>query len=231
DNIKNNNSGDEFVGHARAEVTSMSEIEVATAVEVAHEWGKRVACHSRAAESVKRAVRNGVDCIYHCDFADEEALDMLEAVKDRIFVGPAFGLVHNAVFEHDRVGMPREVVERIRNFYGVVKVVKEAEDDPDEASLVMRQAGIDQGSQFLAPARRSEPACAFTAGSGVGHAIFRNAKRRADPNAPIRIGIVGLGAGMIAAHGREGDLIRYYELNPAVKALVDRHFSFVRDTK
>lgn len=125
----------------------------------------------------------------------------------------------------------REVVERVRNFYGVVKVVNEAGDDPDEASLVMRQAGIDQGSQFLAPSRRSEPACAFTAGSGVGHAIFRNAKRRADPNAPVRIGIVGLGAGMVAAHGREGDLIRYYELNPAVKALVDRHFSFVRDTK
>jgi hypothetical protein len=122
------------------------------------------------------------------------------------------------------------VVERIRNFYGVVKVVRESEDDPEEASLVMQQAGIDQGSQFVSPARRQEPACAFTAGSGVGHAIFRNAKRRADPAAPVRIGIVGLGAGMIAAHGRAGDVIRYYELNPAVGALVDRHFSFVRDT-
>ena len=56
---------------------------------------------ARAAESVKRAVRAGVDCIYHCDFADEEALDMLEAVKDRVIVGPAFGLVHNSVFEGD----------------------------------------------------------------------------------------------------------------------------------
>jgi imidazolonepropionase-like amidohydrolase len=113
DNVKLNISGDEFVGHARAEVTSMSEIEVATAVEVAHEWGKRVACHSRAAESVKRAVRNKVDCIYHCDFADAEALDMLEAAKDRIFVGPAFGLVHNAVFESEKVGMSKETVERM----------------------------------------------------------------------------------------------------------------------
>ena len=97
----------------RAEITSMSEIEVATAVEVAHEWNKRVACHSRAAASVKRAVRNGVDCIYHCDFADEEALDMLEAAKDRVIVGPAFGLVHNSVFEGDAVGVPREFVERM----------------------------------------------------------------------------------------------------------------------
>ncbi|MBV9219965.1 MAG: amidohydrolase family protein [Methylobacteriaceae bacterium] len=113
DNIKLNISGDEFVSHARAEVTSMTEIEVATAVEVAHEWGKRVACHSRAAESVKRGVRNGCDCIYHCDFADEEALDMLEAAKDRIIVGPAVGLVHNAVFESERAGMSKETVAKM----------------------------------------------------------------------------------------------------------------------
>jgi imidazolonepropionase-like amidohydrolase len=113
DNIKLNISGDEFVSHARAEVVSMSEGEVRAAVETAHEWGKRVACHSRAAESVKRAVRNGVDCIYHCDFADEEALDMLEAAKDRVIVGPAFGLVHNSVFEGDVVGLTKEIAEKM----------------------------------------------------------------------------------------------------------------------
>lgn len=113
DNVKFNVSGDEFVGHARAEIISMSEDELTAGVEVAHDWGKRVACHSRAAESVKRAVRAGVDCIYHCDFADEEALDMLEAAKDRVIVGPAFGLVHNSVFEGDVVGLTKDVVERM----------------------------------------------------------------------------------------------------------------------
>ena len=113
DNVKINISGDEFVGHARAEVVSMTQAEVDAAVMVAHDWGKRVACHSRAAESVKRAVRAGVDCIYHCDFADEEALDMLEAVKDRVIIGPAFGLVHNCVFEGDVVGLSKAVVDRM----------------------------------------------------------------------------------------------------------------------
>ena len=113
DNVKFNVSGDEFVGHARAEVVSMTEAELSEGVRIAHDWGKRVACHSRAAESVKRAVRAGVDCIYHCDFADEEALDMLEAVKDRVIVGPAFGLVHNSVFEGDVVGLTRDVVDRM----------------------------------------------------------------------------------------------------------------------
>ena len=113
DNIKINISGDEFVSNARAEITSMSELEVATAVEVAHEWNKRVACHARAAASVKRAVRNHVDCVYHCDFADEEALDMLEAAKDRVIVGPAFGLVHNGVYEGAIIGMTKEVVQQM----------------------------------------------------------------------------------------------------------------------
>jgi imidazolonepropionase-like amidohydrolase len=94
DNVKFNVSGDEFVGHARAEIISMREEELREGVAVAHDWGKRVACHSRAAESVKRAVRAGVDCIYHCD-------------------GPAFGLVHNSVFEGDVVGLTKDVVERM----------------------------------------------------------------------------------------------------------------------
>ena len=58
-----------------------------------------VNAHCRAAESVKRAVRCGVDVIYHCEHADEEALDLLESVKDRVFVGPAIGLLHAAVHE------------------------------------------------------------------------------------------------------------------------------------
>ena len=113
DNIKFNVSGDEFVSHSRAEIISMREEELKVGVEVAHDFGKRVACHSRAAESVKRAVRAGVDCIYHCDFADEEALDMLEAAKHRVIVGPAFGLVHNSVYEGDAVGLTKEVAERM----------------------------------------------------------------------------------------------------------------------
>jgi imidazolonepropionase-like amidohydrolase len=111
DNMKINISGDEFVSHARAEITTLEDDELDAFVRVAHAYGKLVAAHARSSLSVKMAVRNKVDCIYHCDFADEEALDMLESVKDRSFVGPAFGLVHNTTKEGDLYGMPREVVE------------------------------------------------------------------------------------------------------------------------
>jgi imidazolonepropionase-like amidohydrolase len=114
DNVKFNISGDEFTSNIRAELVSISQEELNAGVATAHDWGKKVACHARAAEAVKRAVRARIDCIYHCDFADEEALDMLEAVKDKVIIGPAFGLVHNSVFEGDVVGLTREVAERMQ---------------------------------------------------------------------------------------------------------------------
>lgn len=92
DSIKLNVSGDNLYRAAKAEMTVMSEAEIRAGVEVAHDFLRKVNCHCRAAESVKRAVRCGVDVIYHCEHADNEALDLLEREKHRVFVGPAIGL-------------------------------------------------------------------------------------------------------------------------------------------
>jgi imidazolonepropionase-like amidohydrolase len=116
DNLKINISGDEFVSHARAEITTLEDDELQAFVSVAHNFGKMVAAHARSSQSVKMAVRHKVDCIYHCDFADEEALDLLESVKDVSFVGPAFGLVHNCTMEGERYGFSRELAESMHLF-------------------------------------------------------------------------------------------------------------------
>ena len=116
DIMKINISGDEFVSHARAEITTLEDDELAAFVKVAHGFGKVVAAHARSSQSVKMAVRHGVDCIYHCDFADEEALDLLESVKDKSFVGPAFGLVHNCTKEGEIAGITPAVAEAMHLF-------------------------------------------------------------------------------------------------------------------
>ena len=108
DNVKLNISGDDFVPAAKGGMTVMREAEVRIACEVAHDFGKRVASHSRASNAVKRAVQCGVDVIYHCEFADSEALDLLEAARERIFVGPAIGLIHNTMHEAGPWGITRE---------------------------------------------------------------------------------------------------------------------------
>jgi imidazolonepropionase-like amidohydrolase len=108
DNIKLNISGDDLSPAAHGGLTVMSEEEIQTAVRVARDFGKRVNCHARAAESVKRAVRNGIDVIYHCESADEEAIDMLESAKDRVFVGPAIGIIYCTLHEGEKFGFYRD---------------------------------------------------------------------------------------------------------------------------
>jgi spermidine synthase len=48
---------------------------------------------------------------------------------------------------------------------------------------------------------------------------------------PLRIGVIGLGTGTVAAHGRPGDVIRFYEINPEVLRLSDKYFSYRKDSK
>jgi imidazolonepropionase-like amidohydrolase len=117
DSIKLNISGDNLYRAAKAEMTVMSAAEISAGVEVARAFHRKVNAHCRAAESVKRAVRCGVDVIYHCEYADNEALDLLEAEKHRVFVGPAIGLPYAVRENLAASGMGadpglRELVER-----------------------------------------------------------------------------------------------------------------------
>jgi imidazolonepropionase-like amidohydrolase len=96
DLLKLNISGDTGPRNSRSERAVMTDAEVAAAMEIARAAGVRVCAHARSAESVKMCVRHGIGIIYHANFADEEALDLLEANRDRCFVGPALGLTWQA---------------------------------------------------------------------------------------------------------------------------------------
>jgi imidazolonepropionase-like amidohydrolase len=73
----------------------MAEEEVAMAASEARARGKVLAAHARSAGSVKQCVRHGIQNIYHASYSDEEALDMLEANKDKHFVAPGLAWLIN----------------------------------------------------------------------------------------------------------------------------------------
>jgi imidazolonepropionase-like amidohydrolase len=108
DTIKLNISGNQTIANARSHLTVMRDDEVGTATTIAHAHGKRVAAHVRAAASIKLALKHGVDILYHCEYADEECLDLLEAARERVFVAPAVGLLHNLLFEAQPWGITYE---------------------------------------------------------------------------------------------------------------------------
>jgi imidazolonepropionase-like amidohydrolase len=111
DTIKLNISGNQTTPNSASHQNIMNDEEVGTAARTAHAHGKRVAAHVRAAASIKLALKHEVDILYHCEYADEECLDLLQAARDRIFVAPAIGLLHNLLYEAEPWGITYQKAE------------------------------------------------------------------------------------------------------------------------
>jgi imidazolonepropionase-like amidohydrolase len=94
DTIKFLMSSDDAFQRGGSQTLMYSEEETQAIGKAARDAGVWLACHAQAAEAVKRAVRGGFRAIFHCTHADEEALDLLEAHKNEVFVAPAPGLLH-----------------------------------------------------------------------------------------------------------------------------------------
>jgi len=111
----------------------------------------------------------------------------------------------------------------LRNFYGVINV-RDSGEGPD-AMRVLSHGTIIHGKQFLEEDRRDWPTTYYGPTSGVALAIL-DARARG----PARVGVVGLGAGTLAAYGRTGDVFRFYDINPQVVELAHSEFSFLKDS-
>ncbi|KDB50714.1 amidohydrolase [Sphaerotilus natans subsp. natans DSM 6575] len=70
-----------------------TEEELMAAGQAAREHDVWLTGHAHAAEAVRLGVKAGFRVLYHCTYADEAALDLLESAKDRLFVAPSIGIV------------------------------------------------------------------------------------------------------------------------------------------
>jgi imidazolonepropionase-like amidohydrolase len=100
---------------AGSEATVITDEELAAVAQVASARGKVVAAHAVSAGAVKMCLRHGVNVIYHAAFCDSEAMDMLEAAKDRVFVGPTIGFPYTLTHEADRYGVRIDAKTQARN--------------------------------------------------------------------------------------------------------------------
>lgn len=126
DTFKINVSGDrgfETWGAGTA-ATVITDEELATVMQVAAARGKRVAAHSTSAGAVKMCVRHGVHAIYHAAILDEEAMDMLEGAKDRVFVAPTIGFPYALVHEARDYGVEMDAATQRRNEAELASIIK-----------------------------------------------------------------------------------------------------------
>jgi hypothetical protein len=111
-----------------------------------------------------------------------------------------------------------------RNFYGTLRVRQNGHEDDWDSYRTLLHGAIDHGEQWTHPARRREHLTYYCANSGIGRAIRINRAGRSQ-----KIGVVGLGAGSMAAFGRPGDEYRFYEINAEVPKLAASEFSYLAD--
>jgi hypothetical protein len=118
----------------------------------------------------------------------------------------------------------RDTLFATRNFYASLRV-KQTYDPNQHWVRTLSNGTIQHGTQIFTPALMKTPTTYYAEDSGIGLAMRYCCSERAR-----NVGIVGLGAGTIAAYGRPGDRMRFYEINPAVQPIAQHLFTYLRDS-
>lgn len=109
-----------------------------------------------------------------------------------------------------------------RNFYGGLRVAEYDVGTKDEVRVLVHGT-VTHGVQYSAPGRRGEPISYY--GPASGASLAGKYVRRST----LRAGIIGLGAGSLAAYERPGDVFRFYEINPLVEQMARSEFTYLAD--
>ena len=151
----------------------------------------------------------------------------LERWGMRLFaIGWVFGLLLLPAVVVQLNGLRVEYdVASSRNFYGLLNVRDLTSDGVARRILV--DGTTIHGFQLLEASRRNTPTSYYGANTGIA-TVMENMERT---DAGLRVGIVGLGTGTLAAYGEAPDEFRFYELNPAVVDVARRYFSFLQDSR
>jgi hypothetical protein len=120
-----------------------------------------------------------------------------------------------------------------RDFYGAISVQESSVTTTEGSPAPMRQlvhGSILHGQQFMKPGWRGRPLSYFGPYSGAALAVENHPKRLAIE--PMRIGIVGLGIGTLAAYAHMGDDCVCYEISRPVLNVATNPawFTYLADT-
>ncbi|HEV2199804.1 MAG TPA: fused MFS/spermidine synthase [Bryobacteraceae bacterium] len=151
--------------------------------------------------------------------ASSAKLPKLGAWPVRFVVVLGIGALAGYVGQKER-NLSSGVHLRVRNFYGPLEVRDDAPTEP-YAERTLMHGTINHGSQLIDPVLKYVSTSYYGKNSGLGRAI-----QAIEARGPIRLGSIGLGAGVTSNYGRKGDYVRIYEINPLIEGIAQTQFSF-----
>jgi hypothetical protein len=112
-----------------------------------------------------------------------------------------------------------------RNFYGTIRVEKTGQDgDPEDAGMSLYNGRIWHGFQYTAEHRQLEPSTYYVSGTGAAMAVEHNLRK----GQGLRVAVIGLGSGSMAAHSKKGDTFRFYDIDPKVLKVATEVFTYLK---
>lgn len=118
--------------------------------------------------------------------------------------------------------MQEEKIERVRNFYGMLAV----EENKEYNTYQLTNGAIIHGLQNMDAALREEPTTYYGRHTGIGKAL-ESLKDKPDAH----VGVVGMGAGTVSCYAKSGHRYRFYDINPDVVRIAQKHFTYLDDLK
>jgi hypothetical protein len=112
-----------------------------------------------------------------------------------------------------------------RNYYGVLRVKENSMhiDGKDVRYRSLVHGAILHGEQWLSEKYRRSATTYYKTTSGIGRVLL------AFEGKPIKVGVIGLGAGSIAVYGDGDDTYKFYDIDPAVEEVAYRWFTYITD--
>jgi hypothetical protein len=107
---------------------------------------------------------------------------------------------------------------------GVLRVER-GSDASGQETIELKRGSVSLGLQLKGVAGAA-PAGAYARASGISLVM-----KELDRAGGRHVGAVGLGSGALAALGRRGDRMRFYEVDPDVIALAERHFRYLKESQ
>ncbi|MEM7456841.1 MAG: fused MFS/spermidine synthase [Planctomycetota bacterium] len=129
-----------------------------------------------------------------------------------------------SVFHILFTGIRDDVLVRVRNEYGLVLIVEDAERAGGPYRKMVN-GRTEHGGQFLDEPKQMEPSGYYLDGCGPSLAI--KAMRDSRAGRPLKVGVIGLGTGSLVTWARPGDEFCFYEINPVVESLAREYFTYL----
>jgi len=128
--------------------------------------------------------------------------------------------------EYSVLAYGKRVRVMARNFYGGLRVNEYRKGTANEIRALIHGT-VTHGIQYTALTRRRTPVSYYGPDSG----IYLAEKYLRSRTPSLRVGVIGLGAGSLAAYAQPGDVFRFYEINPLVEQLARSEFTYLADCR